>query len=450
MLEAPVEHVEPARERAFRPVQYLGSKIRLLDAIRSSMDAVDPNRGSMLDVFSGSGVVAAHLAREREVTAIDVQEYARVLASALLAPAGLTARQTEQLLERMRSLRGSLAPALDPVVRAEDAAFASLQAGDPEPLCRIVEHGSLAAHALGEGPANGHLADALAATESLLQPIATPLTLTAYYGGVYFGYRQALTLDCLLAVVRDLTARERDTGLAAILGVASDCVSSVGSHFAQPIRPRDKDGRPKLRALANLVRRRNRDVIETFVARLREYAALPGAAGRARAVRDDYRSYLASHHGRIGAVYADPPYTRDHYSRFYHVLETIAQGDVPELSTVNVAGGTSLSRGLYRRQRHQSPFCIRSEAPGAFRSLFEAVRELECPLVLSYSPYTNGTAARPRPRLLTIEEIVDLACAEFGSVRVETPARISHSKFNALHLNGEAEPVAELFVICSP
>ena len=28
-------------------------------------------------------------------------------------------------------------------------------------------------------------------------------------------------------------------------------------------------------------------------------------------------------------VYADPPYTRDHYSRFYHVLETLALRDDP-------------------------------------------------------------------------------------------------------------------------
>ena len=31
-------------------------------------------------------------------------------------------------------------------------------------------------------------------------------------------------------------------------------------------------------------------------------------------------------------VYADPPYTRDHYSRFYHVLETISLFDSPIVS----------------------------------------------------------------------------------------------------------------------
>ena len=437
---------------AFRPIQYLGSKARLLGAIECAVDAVDPSHGPALDLFSGSGVVAAHLARSRDVTAADVQEYARVLASALMAPARFGGGEIERLAAAAAASAAALgAGGLRALLERERAAVDALAASDAEPLCEIVERGSPAAFALGEGPRAGALAEALDRASAAVASSALPLTVTRYYGGVYFAYAQALELDALLGVVRALPpGPPRDTALAAVLGAASECVTSVGSHFAQPIRPRDASGRPKGGSLAQLARRRQRRVRDVFAERLRRYADAPGAAHAARAVRGDYRDVLAEPGAPVGAVYADPPYTRDHYSRFYHALETMARGDEPEISTVTIGGVTSLSRGLYRRERHQSPFCIRTEAPRAFRSLFAGVRALGAPLVLSYSPYASGTPARPQPRLLTIAEIADLARASFAAVEVRSAGRRAHSKFNAERLNGSAPEAAELLLLCVP
>jgi 16S rRNA G966 N2-methylase RsmD len=436
---------------AFRPIHYLGSKARLLDAIGSEIDAVDADGGPVLDLFSGSGVVAAHLARTRQVTAVDIQEYARVLASALLSPARLDSTRIDELVDAARTrAEGVVATSVGVLLRQERAATDALRAGDAEPLCAIVEGGSLIAFSQGEGPTRGELADSLAEAVGAYESTRTALTLTRYYGGVYFGYAQAVGLDCLLAVIRTLPAGQRDTGLAALLGAASECVTSVGNHFAQPLRPRDKRGAPKLRALQTLARRRERDVFAAFVVRLERYGLVPAASKPSRAVRADYRSFLALHEQHVAAVYADPPYTRDHYSRFYHVLETIARGDSPGISTISLDGTVRLSRGLYRSERHQSPFCIRSETPDAFRALFRGVLELDAPLVLSYSPYRAGTAARPQPRLLTIREVADIAAEAFRTVRVRSAGRISHSKFNVAYLNGDVDHDAEALLVCTP
>jgi adenine-specific DNA-methyltransferase len=439
-----------AAEHPFRPIQYLGSKARLLGEIRRAVDEADPAHGPALDIFSGSGVVAAALGRDRDVTAVDVQEYARVLGSALVAPARFTEGEVARLAGHARATGDRLAAGgVEAVLAHERAATEALRRGDPEPLCAVVEDGSIVVFASGEGPRAGALATALAPAAAA--PPDPALTVTRYYGGAYFGYRQALMLDGLLAAVRALPpGPERDTGLAAVLGAASECVTSVGSHFAQPVRPRDRDGRPKVPALRALARRRERDVIAIFADRLRRFAAVPGAAHSARVVRADYEAFLRAHDAPVGVVYADPPYTRDHYSRFYHVLETMARGDAPELSTVTIGGVTTLSRGLYRRDRHQSPFCIRSEVPGAFRALFAAVRRLDAPLVVSYSPYASGTAARPQPRLLTVMQVADLAAESFRSVEVRSAGRYAHSKFNATRLNGHRHQAAELFLICRP
>lgn len=450
-LRASSEDRASRRVDTFRPVHYMGSKARLVELIGATVDLVDPGGGPVLDLFSGSGVVAASLSRERAVTAVDVQEYARVLALAQMRPARRTRRLAEALEARSREATDVAAERLAPLLRYERTATEALVAGDPEPLCELVEHGSPAAFQLEPRAVPGRLSEVLQdAAVGLAEP-GDALTLTRHYGGVYFGYTQALALDGLLSAIRDLPeGRQRTTALAAALGVASEAVSSVGSHFAQPIRPRDGQGRPKLTVLTAVARRRLLDPWALFEERLHRYAALPGAAQKATAVRRDYRSFLASHRGEVAAVYADPPYTRDHYSRFYHVLETMARGDDPDISTVSTDRGDLPSRGLYRRDRHQSPFCIRSQAPDAFRALFSGVRALDAPLVLSYSPYSEGTAARPQTRLLTIAEIVDLGTEAFSKVAVHSGGPLRHSKFNARHLNGIAEGEAEILLVCQP
>ncbi|HEY3552537.1 MAG TPA: DNA adenine methylase [Solirubrobacterales bacterium] len=444
---APVSLPSPGpAEPAFRPIQYMGSKARMLDFIRRTVDGVDPSRGRTVDLFSGSGVVAAELGRRRPVVAVDVQEYARVLASALLSPTHLGGGEIEALAASTRE-RAEV-EWLEPLLEYEREAGEAADAGEPEQLCEIVENGSMAALELGEGPAEGALEELLSASSGRAKE--ERLTLTRHYGGVFFGYAQALLLDCLVAVVREGPASARDTGLAAILGAASECVTSVGSHFAQPLRPRDRQQRPKQTALRAAAQRRRRDPISVFTGLLQRYAKLTASPFEGEAVQSDYRAFLANEEGPVAAIYADPPYTRDHYSRFYHVLETIARGDEPSVSTVTLGSRTLLSRGLYRVERHQSPFCIRSQAPAAFTELFAGARELEAPLVLSYSPYSSGTAARPEPRLLTIEALIELASPHFGEVGVESAGRFSHSRFNSSHLNGEIETEAETLLICLP
>jgi adenine-specific DNA-methyltransferase len=431
--------------RPLRPIHYLGSKLRLLDAIGAAVDLVDPDRGPAIDLFSGSGVVAARLAEERSVVAVDIQEYARVLSSALLAGNQLTEADVTEVADNARASEHAQASgSLGCLLEHEAGCLAAVTSGDLEPLAALVEAGALISLERGEGPGAGALADAL--REASLG--STPGVITRYYGGVYFSYRQALQLDGLAEQARAVDPGDRDAVLAAVLGAASEAVSTVGSHFAQPVRPRDGAGQPKGPLLRSVARKREIDVIDAFerwAGRLIDAGTPPNAG---TAVRGDYREFLASHSKDVSVVYADPPYTRDHYSRFYHVLETLALGDTPGLSTTNLDGGTRLSRGLYRAERHQSPFCIRSQAPDAFRELFKGVRRLRAPLVLSYSPYTQNSS--DRPRVLTVGQVVDLARRCFRAVEVTSAGRLAHSKFNVAHRNTDISYDAEVLVVCRP
>lgn len=412
--------VEPGRLE-FRPIHYLGAKTRLLDVIEGTVDDVAPV-GRVCDLFSGSGVVAARLARRREVVAVDIQEYARVLASAQLRPC---APEIEAFVADAARLTASIPIA--GLAAHEAESLAAARRGRPEALCDILEAGSL----LGD------------TSRSL--PAGPGTVLTRYYGGVYFSYAQAAALDGFAQVARSLPDTQRDTALAVVMGAASDIVTSVGNHFAQPVRPRGRDGRIKASAIATVVRRREIDVAERVRQRLARYATLTDPAFESRAVRADYRAALDALDS-VAAVYADPPYTRDHYSRFYHVLETIAVGDEPAVSSVNIGGRSRPSRGLYRSERHQSPFCIKSKAPQAFAELFERVMALRCPLLLSYSPFAEGA----HPRLMSVEQIAALGDEYFSSVEVRSVGGIAHSKLNADRLRKDASPDAEVLILCTP
>jgi adenine-specific DNA-methyltransferase len=430
-----------ASPRAFRPVHYLGCKLRILEVLDAVIDDVDPSGGGLLDLFAGSGVVAAHFAAKRPVFAADIQEYSRVLAAALLAPEALSGDQTRKVLAAPARSSAEITA----LVRHEKRAVASAASGDADPLCAIVEHGSVAASMREPRAVDSDLAAAL--QDAAVRIPSTPDTvITRFYGGVYFAYDQARILDCLASAARTLPQPQREVALAAVMSTASEIVSSVGNQFAQPLRPRDREGRPKTEALRMLMRRRSVSVADVFVGWLDRYGRFASQANSGIALRGDFLEVLAKPPGEIAVVYADPPYTRDHYSRYYHVLETIARGDEPELSTMRLASEDRISRGLYRTERHQSPFCVKSQAPGAFRQLCAGARNLDAPLVISYSPHGDGSATRPR--LMTIEGIAEIAADFYADVEVMSAGSVAHSKLNASRLNSDVVYDGEILIVC--
>jgi adenine-specific DNA methylase len=163
------------------------------------------------------------------------------------------------------------------------------------------------------------------------------------------------------------------------------------------------------------------------------------------AIRQDVLDYV-DQDDTCAAFYADPPYTIDHYSRFYHVLETLVLRDAPSLDTQRQGGEEVIMRGLYRAGRHQSQFSVPSSVEGAFRRLFKGVAAQGRSLVLSYSPFDAGKGHRPR--LLDLKSIVDLASADFRRVEAVNVKNHSHRKLNAREVNVQASSSAETLIVC--
>lgn len=430
----------------FRPIHYLGSKLRVLDAIERAIDIADPSGGTVCDLFSGSATVSRYLSRRRRVLAVDIQEYARVLANAALNgdPAYSSASVEQALSDDRRGIE--LRQAIDPLIRLENEAALDALRGNVEPLCELLELGNLASlngDSLTVGSRFGEAVRVCRANIEALKLPGADTVCVRHFGGLYFSFAQAAELDAIAAVAR---ADQSAPLLAAVLSTASHLVNSIGKQFAQPIRPRDKSGLPKRHVVKKIIAERGLPVRSVLMGYLRQYASLAVTRRDHVAIRTDFRDALARPPIRPSVVYADPPYTRDHYSRFYHALETIALGDEPAITMSNLGGGDVGSRGGYRAGRHQSPFCIKSQAPAAFSALFAGVAALRAPLVLSYSGYDPSMDARPR--VMALDAVVALAQEHFGDVQVEVLANLEHMKLNTTSLNKAGRGTSEVLVLC--
>ncbi|MBX4200144.1 DNA adenine methylase [Candidatus Parcubacteria bacterium] len=117
-------------------------------------------------------------------------------------------------------------------------------------------------------------------------------------------------------------------------------------------------------------------------------------AGSVSIYREDANKL--AHKLKADIVYIDPPYNSRQYSRFYHVLETLALWDNPKLSGV----------ALKRPEENMSDYC-RVKASTVFADL---IKNLETKyIVVSYNNTykSKSSSSRNKIELETIEQILN-------------------------------------------
>jgi hypothetical protein len=143
----------------------------------------------------------------------------------------------------------------------------------------------------------------------------------------------------------------------------------------------------------------------------RIHAKMPGVAEVADA--NDVAQTLSER----DLVFVDPPYSGVHYSRFYHVLETLARGECAAVS----------GNGRYPpiEERPHSRYSVSSESAEALRNLFKAVscRGARAIVTFPQRRCSNGLSGRL---------VTDLAKEFF-----ETEKHWVASKFSTLGGNNE-------------
>lgn len=443
---------QESQSKTFRPIHYLGSKLRILDFIQEVIDDIDPTKSRVCDLFAGSGTVSQYLSKSRPVTSVDIQEYSRVITSAVLKPISKE-YEIDTVISQCKNSEHykRLLWCLEPMIEYEESSVQEALKGNYFPLCELVEKGSIITYEEGFSEmCSTNLTAALSKTSERLRKLdflSGPEALVArYFGGLYFSFFQAVQLDTLLEYASELNKNDKDIFTATILSTASDVVNTVGKQFAQPLKTFNADGSPKKNIVNKILKDRENDVFENFKKWLKAYLSLDRTEYDHHIYRMDFSDALDILSNDVKVVYADPPYTRYHYSRYYHVLETMCLRDNPKISKILVNGKERISRGIYREDRHQSPFSIKSKSEEAFDTLFRKVRRLEASLVLSYSPFDENK--KSAPRIKTIEDLERIGRRYFSSIEIISAGEFSHSKLNKSDNNFDISYNAEILIVC--
>lgn len=424
----------------------------MLDTLENIILNISDPHDRVIDLFAGTGTVSRKISNSRPVSSVDIQEYSRVICSALL-----NTTLDDAIIDKILSdwhnndFSKKIDWAVEPLIKFENNCISEALKGDPANACDLVESGSIIKFQMGErNIKNTSLKDALEETVSRLKfsnlNDTHKTSALRYSGGIFISYKQSKEIDKLLHLIDSLPLEYKDTLKSITISIMSNIVNTVGKQFAQPIKPRKKDGTPKSNLGERLQKDRNKEVRIEFENWVKKYKSLPKTKFDCKAIKSDYLDALYNLPDDAKIVYADPPYTRDHYSRYYHVLETICLRDNPDLSKVKIGGVSRISRGIYRKKRHQSPFCIKSKAPEAFENLFGIVSSKNLKLVLSYSPYQKED--NTRPRLIGTDDLINMANNYFESVELIYPTEITHSKLNNSNMHLDKPKKAEIVLVC--
>lgn len=390
-------------------VRYMGSKHDLAPSVAAVVGETGGDR-PFLDLFCGMCSVGGAVAPSgRPVWGNDVQWSASMAAHCLLATENPPTSWTEVsgILEvgfrrNQARLRRRFREFL-----AEEAHM--LAEPDTEAFSR----------AAGSWQHVGNDARLAAEAKRLArQPDAFPYRLFALtFAWGYFGLAQAIDIDSIRYALDDakrrrlIDAEQARWGVLALMQAAS-CIASTPGHFAQYLRATND------RSLGRVAAQRRRCVWSQFRnewSLIHPYGTSGWRSGNRTMRRDVGQIWpeLRKRGFKSGVIYADPPYSKDHYSRYYHVLETLVRYDYP----------ASSGAGRYRPDRFVTPFSLTTKVMRAFDSLFRGAAATDSVMLLSYP--TNG--------LVSGKQLEAMLRSHFGEVDLVLCKRTNHSTLGARH-----------------
>ena len=331
-------------------IKYMGSKAKIINFVSDSIQSIYDG-GVICDLFSGAASLSGALGASYPILTNDIQHYSSLIASVYLKP--VREIDTEALIQ-------------DSVVNYKTAKSRIDFDIDYEGFTSLEEFNEIEVR-------NRTLIDQNFRHHYHL--------FVKNYSGTWWSGEQCLWIDAIKQAI-DKRVKSGEYGQAEYALTMSTLLhamaySSQGTgHYAQY-----RDAKTESSMLdINIYRQKK--LQDLFVRKLDQMIiwSKENVIDLNHSLTTlDYTDCLKKLNG--GTVYADPPYAFVHYSRFYHAMETLCLYDYPDLQ---IKGG-SIVKGRYREERHQSPFCIRTQVNGAFEDLFSGVKKAGANLALSYS-----------------------------------------------------------------
>lgn len=347
-------------------ISYMGTK-RVLAPKVAELVAECPN-GPLLDIFSGLCAVGTSVGASRGVWSNDLQHFAWNVAKAFFTSSTLPPTPDDagdQCLSYFKKNRDALEGLLLTHIKKEDAALTSTD-------CGLI--GSVQASFPYLPEFHGEIGRQDLADSSDRFPYRL-FSLT--YSGTYLGLSQCIAVDSLKYAF-DALLREGEVCAdlhrwmtLALCQAISKCSTSTG-HFAQFLTP-NTNNRTRFAA------QRRRSIWNEWRSALGGMSPIGTRTwrGRNRAYQMDALELLSSlkeQKARPSVVYADPPYSSDQYSRYYHLYETVFMYDYPKTT----------GKARYRDGRMTSTFSLATKAEASLRKLIDQCANLKSALILSY------------------------------------------------------------------
>ncbi len=233
------------------------------------------------------------------------------------------------------------------------------------------------------------------------------------YSDTYFSKSQCEAIDSIKFAIDKIDSKHKKAlYLTALMGAMCKVQCTTG-HFAQYI-PKEHHRAEKLRSM---------DVWNEFLKKSDDYTYLEVNNFENKCFCEDSNLLIESGTlDNVDTIYLDSPYNQEHYSRFYHVLETICKYDDPILEY----------KGKYRGDRFKSNFCYKNHVENEFVKIIKYCSRNSINLVISYS--SKG--------IFDYEKLISLCRKNFVHVDVK---QISYS--HSMQGKGK-KSIIEIIITC--
>jgi adenine-specific DNA methylase len=390
---------------------YMGSKKALSGFLVEALSTIVAPGEGLFDLMCGSGASAGAFSHFWPTIASDAQNFCRYLA--VVQGGGFTAARAQDLLqliaddvhtnvEQLQGRVGGLLETEDSILHGDFTASTVTRYQD--------FYRALPLYPDGRSYKSWNPTQEVA--DRQLYPKQRPYCLaTSYFANVYVGLRQAVEIDSLRYAIDQISDDvDRAWALGALITTVSSVALTYAGHFAQPVIGRPEDI-TEMR-LPRIVEQRAISVLHEFSIRLLSLAEeSQRATYPVEVVPGPWKNALntvnSQHHGRL-TVYLDAPYTRDEYSRYYHVLETVTQNCYP--SSVGPARIPSKALG----ERFRSEFFTRKteQLQQAYVEIICSVLERNWRCAWSYS---DGGSVNPSYVIAEVARRREIRLASFST-----------------------------------
>lgn len=307
---------------------YMGSKKSLVGFIVESLWPHVEDDSIILDIMCGSGAVSNALAQICNVYASDAQLFCRLLAK--IQGAGFNEKKALEILNKlythyMENLR-LLQIECKNQLKIEKEVF-HMDMNNPDLVfnkyMKYIEKVHLYS---STGDTSEEVMKKIQLKKENNKDLPYCL-FTYYFSNIYFGLEQCMQIDSIRYALDTIQDDEiKDWGVGVLVVTVSAIASNHAGHFAQPKRVDEK-------SIYEVIEKRKKSAWLEFSKRLLSIATESERYSyKINIIEGPWKNALeqvSRVHSSNLIVYLDAPYKRDEYSRYYHVLETVALYDYP-------------------------------------------------------------------------------------------------------------------------